>query len=107
MTSFRGRVEAAMDEVLTPLAEEFSDVEMSRYAVAERAADAMEDASKGAQLTIVGRHSRAQRHGGFHVGSTARAVLHHTGVPVLVMPTIAHPADRQSGAGAPTFAPTY
>jgi nucleotide-binding universal stress UspA family protein len=84
--TFRDRVEGALDDVLAPWVSGYPDVEVTTLAVAERPADAVEDAAKSAQLVVLGRHTAAHRHGGFHLGSTTRGALHHAGAPVLVVP---------------------
>jgi nucleotide-binding universal stress UspA family protein len=46
----------------------------------------LDEAEKGAQLVILGRHA-ASRFTGFVFGSVTRAVLHYAAAPVLVVPT--------------------
>jgi nucleotide-binding universal stress UspA family protein len=103
---FRDRVQTALEEFLAPWREKYPDVTVDAYAVAERPADALSSASRVAQLTVVGRHTPASRHGGFHLGSTARGVLHHAEVPVLVVPTESL-TEHHHHVGAPASVPTY
>jgi nucleotide-binding universal stress UspA family protein len=46
----------------------------------------LDEAEKGAQLVLLGRHA-SSRFTGFVFGSVTRAVLHYAAVPVLVVPT--------------------
>jgi nucleotide-binding universal stress UspA family protein len=86
IADFRGRVARTLEEHLTPWRDEFDDVEVVATSVAERACDAVLDASRVAQLAVVGRHTPASRHRGLRLGSTARAVLHRAETPVAVVP---------------------
>lgn len=101
IAGLRRRVETALEGVLAPWRTRFPEVEVSISAVAGRSTDVVEDGSRVAQLVIVGRHTPAQRHGGFHLGSTARGLLHHTSAPVLVIPVAdsARPARPERDAG--------
>ena len=94
----RGEVLASLDTVLQPWRDEYPDVEVQRHAVAERPVDAVTEAAQTAEIVVVGRHTRARRHGGFRWGSTCRGVLHHTRVPVLVVP-LAHDEPHQESPG--------
>ena len=50
------------------------------------AVSVLDEAEKGAQLVVLGRHA-THRVTGFAFGSVTRAVLHYSTVPVLVVPT--------------------
>ncbi len=96
IADFRGRVTVALEEHLAPWRKEYDDVEVVATTVAERACDAVLDASRVAQLAIVGRHTPASRHRGLRLGSTARAVLHRAETPVAVVPLSAHHAESSA-----------
>jgi len=105
VANLRERVQRALEEFLSPWRDKYPDVTVDAHAVAERPADAISSASRVAQLAGVGRHTPASRHGGFHLGSTARGVLHHAEVPVLIVPT-GSPAERHEVIG-PVSVPTF
>ena len=96
IADFRSRVTVALEEHLAPWRKEYDDVEVVATTVAERACDAVLDASRVAQLAIVGRHTPASRHRGLRLGSTARAVLHRAETPVAVVPLSAHHAESSA-----------
>jgi nucleotide-binding universal stress UspA family protein len=67
--------------------ERFPEVELRLAASGHHPAVAvLDEAEKGAQLVLLGRHS-TNRLSGFAFGSVTRAVLHYSAVPVLVVPT--------------------
>ncbi len=77
------RFRAAVD----PWAKRFPGVELHTATTSRHPAIAvLDEAEKGAQLVILGRHA-ASRFTGFVFGSVTRAVLHYSAVPVLVVPT--------------------
>jgi len=92
---------------LAPWRARYPDVEASTHVVAERPSDALRDAARVAQLMIVGRYKPATRHGGFHAESTARQLLHHLTVPVLVLPTPLTAGIRPARERLDTWAPMY
>jgi nucleotide-binding universal stress UspA family protein len=70
-----------------PWAKRFPEVELRTTTSSRHPAIAvLDEAEKGAQLVILGRHA-ASRFTGFVFGSVTRAVLHYAAVPVLVVPT--------------------
>ena len=102
----RQKIQAAFEVFLQPWQQRFPEVGVTTHAVAERPADAILGASTAAQLVVVGRHTPAASHGGFHIGSTARKVMHHQQTPVLVLPgPVPVPADdmRPYDTWAPMF----
>jgi nucleotide-binding universal stress UspA family protein len=103
----RARVDAEFESFLAPWRAEYPGVTVDASAVAERPSNALTDASSVAQLVVVGRHTPATRHGGFHLGSTARMVLHHLKVPVMVVPTPAQAAVPRSDEPFDSWAPMY
>ncbi len=85
------RVEAA----LAGWVERHPDVEVTTKVLDSKAAMAILDAAAEAeaQIVVLGRHTAARHVGGFHLGSTARAVLHHSESPVAIIPSgTPHPA---------------
>jgi len=70
----------------------YPDVEVVVNCVAEPAGRAIIEASRVAQLTVVGRHASPTLTG--TLGSTGRAVLHHATRPVTVVPH-GRPEDLQ------------
>ena len=87
ITGLRDRVQTALDSLLDPWHEKYDDVELVTQPVAARPDDAIAFAARTAQVIVVGRCTPAAQHGSFHLGSTPRSLLHHTGVPVLVVPS--------------------
>jgi nucleotide-binding universal stress UspA family protein len=70
-----------------PWAKRFPEVELRTNTSSHHPAIAvLDEAEKGAQLVILGRHA-ASRFTGFVFGSVTRAVLHYAATPVLVVPT--------------------
>ncbi len=75
------------EKSLAPWRERFPEVEVRAVTSSHHPAIAvLNEAEKGAQLVILGRHA-ASRFTGFVFGSVTRAVLHYAEVPVLVVPT--------------------
>ncbi|MEO5711731.1 MAG: universal stress protein [Nocardioidaceae bacterium] len=72
--------------LLVPWRDRYPDVALEVRSVAERPADALRDAAATGQLVVLGRRTAPDRHGGFRLGSTARAFLHHAETPVAVVP---------------------
>ena len=78
---------AQFAKVLEPWRERFPEVEVVPVPSSHHPATAVLDqAEKGAQLVVLGRHA-TNRLSGFAFGSVTRAVLHYAHVPVLVVPT--------------------
>ena len=74
----------AMAETVAGLAEHYPDVHVEQRLRQGRPAKALAEASKGAELVVVG----SRGHGGFAslmLGSTSRSLLHHTFAPVLIV----------------------
>ncbi len=78
---------AAIEQAITPLREEFSDVEVVTVHERAHAATVLLDQSADAQLVIVSRrhHGSAASWG---LGSVAREVLHEAELPVAVVPQL-------------------
>jgi nucleotide-binding universal stress UspA family protein len=71
-------------EAIAPWTEKFPDVEVRTHVVQGRPADVLVEASKGAELVVVGSRGR----GGFRgllLGSVSRSVLHQAHCPVAVV----------------------
>jgi nucleotide-binding universal stress UspA family protein len=105
--TFRARADAEFDSFLGPWRADYPEVTVDARAVAERPSDAINDASGVAQLVVVGRHTPPGRHGGFHLGSTARMVLHHLKVPAMVVPTPAGAGAEHALEPVDTWSPMY
>ncbi len=74
-------------EVLEPWRLRFAEVELRTVVSSHHPAIAvLDEAEKGAQVVVLGRHA-SSRFTGFVFGSVTRAVLHYSEVPVLVVPT--------------------
>lgn len=74
----------AMAETVAGLAEKYPDVQVEQHLRQGRPAKALADASRGAELVVVG----SRGHGGFAslvLGSTSRTLLHQAQCPVLVV----------------------
>lgn len=104
---FRARADAEFGSFLGPWRADYPEVTVDARAVAERPSDAVTEASGVAQLVVVGRHTPASRHGGFHLGSTARMVLHHVKVPVMVVPSPATAGADHPPEHVDKWAPMY
>jgi nucleotide-binding universal stress UspA family protein len=107
VSAVRGKVRRGLESLLTPWRSEFDDVEVVPDPVMGRPDDAIAQAAEEAQLIVLGRHTAAARHGGFHLGSTTRSLLHHTEVPVLVVPARGSCQERPDRAQVPTWAPMF
>lgn len=62
-----------------------ADVETSRRAVEGHARNVLADASRGADLLVIGAERR-DRHFGLQLGRVAHGVLHHSACPVAIVP---------------------
>ncbi|QNS02318.1 universal stress protein [Streptomyces xanthii] len=78
-------LEGRLDELLAPWRERFPDVKATAVAVEGPVADQLIDASRDAELVIVGRRSRKLPVGP-RLGHVAHALIHHSPVPVAVVP---------------------
>jgi nucleotide-binding universal stress UspA family protein len=74
-----------LDDLLVPWRERFPGVEVTARAVSGSAAHRMVQASRDAELVIVGRRTR-RLPVGTRLGHVAHAVLHHSPAPVTVVP---------------------
>ena len=78
---------ARFEEAVAVWRERFPDVSVRTNSTSRHPAVAVtEEAERGAQLVVLGRH-HSNRFAGFGFGSVTRAVLHYATVPVLVVPT--------------------
>lgn len=94
-----------LESCLNPWRRHFPDVStQTRCAPLAPAVALLGDAS-GAQLMVLGRHTRASHPGGLSLESTTRRVLHHARCPVLVVPETA--AAARDDAIDETDAPEY
>ncbi len=82
----RHRVTGRVEQLLAPWRRRHPDVAVDVRVMADRPADALREAAATSQLVILGRRTAPDRHGGFRLGSTARAFLHHAETPVAVVP---------------------
>lgn len=73
-----------MSEVLVPWRREFPGVEVVEESRRGKAAEHLLEASREASLLVVGRRVRHSPVGA-HIGPVVHAVLHHAGVPVVVV----------------------
>ncbi len=76
-----------LDSSLTAAREKYPEVEVITLSQDANAAMAILDAAAVAQLVVLGRHTGPHHLGGFHLGSTTRAVLHYSECPVAVIPS--------------------
>ncbi|MFK0237834.1 universal stress protein [Streptomyces vinaceus] len=79
------QVAATLAELVRPLRKTYPDVQVIEEAVVGAAGAHLVEASKGAELVVVGR----RRHPaplGPHIGHVAHAVIHHSAAPVAVVP---------------------
>jgi nucleotide-binding universal stress UspA family protein len=86
LTAERERVRARVERLVGPWRERYADVEVHVRIVAGHPSDVLSETGADGQLVVLGRRTAADRHGGFRLGSTARAFLHHTVTPVAVVP---------------------
>lgn len=73
-----------LTDLLEPVRREFPDVPVHRSEVAGSPVKHLMRAGRKAQLIVLGRHREG--HMGLPVASVTRGVLHHTDVPVAVVP---------------------
>lgn len=74
-----------LTDVLHPWREKFPCVQVHEQAVVGGAGPHLVDASRDAELVVVGRRHR-QTPVGTHIGPVTQAVLHHSTAPVAVVP---------------------
>jgi nucleotide-binding universal stress UspA family protein len=81
-----------VDTALARWAERRPDIKVTTRVLDSKAATAILDtaAEAEAQIVVLGRHTGPHHVGGFHLGSTARAVLHYAESPVAVIPSEPH-----------------
>lgn len=83
-SELRGEEDRVLADSLTGLAERRPDVPVTRAVVHARPAAALVDASREAQLLVVGRRGRGELTG-LLLGSVSQAVLHRADCPVAVV----------------------
>ncbi|KUM84335.1 MULTISPECIES: universal stress protein [Streptomyces] len=76
---------AALSEVLHPWRQKYPSVELVEVCRSDSPGRQLIDASREASLVVVGRRAR-RRSFGAHIGPVTHAVLHHSAVPVAVLP---------------------
>lgn len=81
---YRAEHNEALEQRLVPWRNSYANVEVSVHSVAEPPGHAVLEASRVAQMVVMGRHHAAALSG--LLGSTAREVLSHTSRPVAVIP---------------------
>ena len=95
----RHRYEEMLQERLQPWRDTYPDVEVAPRCVPETPRQALLDAARVAQLTVLGRHSGGQLRG-TQLGSTTRAFLFRAEQPVAVVPTPAARIDIEEAEDA-------
>ncbi|MGW8355590.1 universal stress protein [Streptomyces wedmorensis] len=78
-------IERSLGDVLEPWRAKYPDVEAAARVVVGSAGLALVEAAGDAALVVVGRRTGRSALGG-HIGSVAHAVLHHSPVPVALVP---------------------
>ena len=86
---FAEQAQSWLSEVLAGWQERFPTVPLRKYAVESAPTAGLLDLAAGAQLIIVGAHSRSPLVGTL-LGSVSQGVLHHATCPVAVVPTSEH-----------------
>ncbi|MFI8363911.1 universal stress protein [Streptomyces sp. NPDC085612] len=81
-----GQVAHALAELVGPLRRSYRDVHVVEEAVVGAAGVQLVEASKAAELVVVGRRRRHPAPLGPHLGHVAHAVIHHCPAPVAVVP---------------------
>ncbi|MEV1331461.1 universal stress protein [Micromonospora costi] len=77
--------ERVLDEALAGLGDRYPGLRVTRRAVRARAGAALAEASREAQLLVVGGQGRGE-FTGLLLGSVSQSVLHHADCPVAVVP---------------------
>lgn len=80
----RGEEDRVVAETLTGLTERYPQVPVTRETVRGRPVRVLAEASRDAQLVVVGGHGRGEL-SGLLLGSVSQGVLHHSGSPVAVI----------------------
>ncbi|MFI8287555.1 universal stress protein [Streptomyces sp. NPDC085614] len=78
-------IRRSLDELLDPWRAKYSAVEAAARVVVGSAGIELVEAARDAGLVVVGRRARRAALGA-HIGSAAHAVLHHSPVPVALVP---------------------
>ncbi|MFE7598350.1 universal stress protein [Streptomyces sp. NPDC057494] len=78
-------IRRSLDELLDPWRAKYPDVETSARVVVGSAGLELVAAARDTALVVVGRRTRHATRGA-HIGSVAHAVLHHSPVPVALVP---------------------
>ncbi|MFF8840663.1 universal stress protein [Streptomyces sp. NPDC015130] len=78
-------IRRSLDELLDPWRAKYPDVEAAPRVVVGSAGLELVGAARDAALVVVGRRRRRSTPGA-HIGSVAHAVLHHSPVPVALVP---------------------
>ncbi|WP_405521743.1 universal stress protein [Streptomyces canus] len=76
---------AELAEILRPWRQKYPTVEVVEVCRSESPGRQLVDASRDASLVVVGRRVRRRSYGA-HIGPVTHAVLHHSTVPVAVLP---------------------
>ncbi|WMX48437.1 universal stress protein [Streptomyces roseicoloratus] len=79
------RLEGGLEDLLEPWRKRYAGVDVTAEAVMGSAAYQLVEASRNADLVIVGRRTRKVPVGP-HLGHVAHAVIHHSPAPVTVVP---------------------
>jgi nucleotide-binding universal stress UspA family protein len=75
-----------LEAALEPCADKYSDIACSRQMLAGSPGRVLVEASRLADLVVLGGRIRTDRHEGTRVGAVARAVLQHAHSPVVIVP---------------------
>lgn len=75
----------ALTRTVQPYQDKYGDVEVMLHEERGHPTSVVLDRSEGAQLLVLGRSRRTRT--GFELGSVTRGVLHHSEIPVAVVPT--------------------
>ncbi|MEV4695757.1 universal stress protein, partial [Micromonospora echinospora] len=81
-----GEEERLLAESVAGIAERWPDVPITREAVHARPVAALTEASRDAQLVVVGRQGRGEL-SGLLLGSVSQGILHRSACPVAVVRT--------------------
>lgn len=73
-----------LDDAITEVVGEGTDVTIERTVVGDRAARALVDAAKGAHVLVIGSSGQGELPG-MHIGSTTNYCVHHAPCPVMVL----------------------
>ncbi|WP_020123412.1 universal stress protein [Streptomyces canus] len=79
------RKAAELTEILRPWRQKYPTVEVDEVSRSDSPGRQLVDASHDASLVVVGRRVRRRPYGA-HIGPVTHAVLHHSAVPVAVLP---------------------